>query len=119
MSDEDGMFPIASLNEWERSVVAQEVSPPDCVGWYRNPSRAAVDSLGISYRDTEGNWRSMHPDFIFFDEIDGQVRASLVDPHGHHLDDAKTKLICLAGFARDHGAAFRAHRGGVEAWDRR
>ncbi|MGH3570668.1 MAG: hypothetical protein ACRDUW_02380 [Pseudonocardiaceae bacterium] len=66
MSDEHGMFPIASLNEWERQVVVTELKRLDSVGWYRNPARAAVDSLGITYRDAVGNWRSMHPDFIFF-----------------------------------------------------
>lgn len=106
MSDDEGFFPITSLNGWERSVVAREAGRQDCLGWYRNPARSATDSLGITYRDAVGDWRSMHPDFLFFNEVQGEVRASIVDPHGHHLDDAGVKLAGLAHFARDHGAAF-------------
>ncbi|MEA2445779.1 MAG: type restriction enzyme [Thermoleophilales bacterium] len=32
----------------------------------------------------------MHPDFVFFHEVDGEVVASIVDPHGHPLPDAST-----------------------------
>ena len=93
MSDEDGQFPLTSLNNWEREVVLAELARPNVRGWYRNPSRAAVDSLGIAYRDDDtGNWRSMHPDFVFFNEVGGKIVASIVDPHGHHLDDALMKL---------------------------
>ena len=106
MSDENGDFPLSSLNEWERRVVVAELARPGAVGWYRNPPRQAVDSLGIAYRDTVGNWRSMHPDFIFFHEVKGNVRASIIDPHGHHLDDADMKLKALASFSFQHGEAF-------------
>jgi len=106
MSDEDGMFPLTSLNSWERNVVKAELARPNVCGWYRNPSRAAVDSLGIAYRDDSGNWRSMYPDFVFFHQVKGEIRASIVDPHGHHLDDADVKLRSLAHFATDFGAHF-------------
>lgn len=107
MSDEDGQFPLTSLNKWERSVVLAELRRPNVRAWYRNPSRAAVDSLGIAYRDDEtGNWRSMHPDFLFFHEVGGKIVASIVDPHGHHLDDAAMKLRAMAAFAAEYGDAF-------------
>jgi type III restriction enzyme len=106
MSDEDGQFPLIGLNEWERKVVLAEVKRPDARGWYRNPSRAAFDSLGIAYRDPAGNWRSMHPDFVFFNEVDGKIVASIVDPHGHHLEDAAVKLRALAEFAEQFGDRF-------------
>lgn len=48
----------------------------------------------------------MHPDFIFFNRIDGVVRASIVDPHGHHLEDSTVKLQGLARYAADHGETF-------------
>ncbi len=106
MSDENGEFPLSSLNEWERQVVRAEIDRDSIRGWYRNPSRQAVDSLGIAYRDDKGNWRSMHPDFLFFHEVQGQIRASIVDPHGHHLDDADSKLKILAELAVKYGAHF-------------
>ncbi|HEV2173548.1 MAG TPA: DEAD/DEAH box helicase family protein [Nitrospira sp.] len=106
MSDENGNFPLTSLNNWERSVVEAELERPGVCGWYRNPARAALDSLGIAYRDENGNWRSMHPDFLFFHETEGETRASIVDPHGHHLDDAAIKLKALAAFAMSFGVEF-------------
>lgn len=112
MSDADGNFPLTSLNSWERKVVAAEIARPNVRGWYRNPSRSAVDSLSIAYRhDDNGNWRSMHPDFVFFHEVGGKIVASIVDPHGHHLPDALMKLKALATYAATYGDAF--HR--VEA----
>ena len=106
MSDENGEFPLSSLNGWEFDVVRAELARKSCRAWYRNPARAAVDSLGVSYRDDVGNWRSMHPDFIFFNEIDGAIRASIVDPHGHHLQDSLLKLQALVRFAKDCGSGF-------------
>lgn len=106
MADPDGNFPLGSLNEWELEVVESELKRSSCVAWYRNPSRPAVDSLGIPYRDAAGNWRSMHPDFLFFDEIQGEIVTSIVDPHGYHLEDSLTKLQALAKFAQDFGSAF-------------
>jgi type III restriction enzyme len=106
MSDPDGNFPIGALNDWECDVVLEELSRRDCVGWYRNPARAAVDSVGVTYRDAVGDWRSMHPDFIFFNDVRGMVRASIVDPHGHHLADAGVKLKGLARFAAEYGSEF-------------
>ena len=53
----------------------------------------------------------MHPDFVFFQEVRSEIRATIVDPHGHHLDDSEAKLRALAGFAAKYGPEF--HR--VEA----
>jgi len=106
MSDAKGKFPIASLNEWERKVLKAELARPTCRGWYRNPPRATGESIAIAYRDPVGNWRTMHPDFIIFEEVDGRVAASIVDPHGTQLDDALIKLQALARFADEFGAEF-------------
>jgi type III restriction enzyme len=106
MSDHEGMFPMSSLNKWEQKVVNAELAHNGAVGWYRNPPRQAVDSIGIAYRDPQGNWRSMHPDFVFFHEVGGEVKASIVDPHGTHLDDAVIKLKALAEFAQKFGDEF-------------
>lgn len=106
MADKNGNYPLGGLNPWEVGVVETEMARPGALGWYRNPPRPALDSLTIAYRDDEGNWRSMHPDFIFFHEIDGGVKASIVDPHGHHLDDSRLKLRALADFAERYDGAF-------------
>ncbi len=105
MADENGTFPIGSLNEWEREVVMKELERPDTLAWYRNPPRQSSDSVGIAYRD-DGNWRSMHPDFIFFNDVDGKIMPSIVDPHGHHLEDSVDKLKALARFAAEYGDDF-------------
>lgn len=106
MSDENGDFPLSALNEWEQQIVRAELARDGVRGWYRNPPRQASDSLGVAYRDSSGNWRSMHPDFIFFHEVGGQIRASIVDPHSHHLDDADIKLKALVAFALEYGGHF-------------
>ncbi|GAB83987.1 DEAD/DEAH box helicase family protein [Gordonia rubripertincta] len=107
MSDENGDAPITKLNEWEAEIVKHEIARDGALGWYRNPPRQTADSLGIAYRDeTTGNWRSMHPDFVFFHDIDGEAKASIIDPHGHYLDDSLVKLQALATFAEEHGSAF-------------
>ncbi len=48
----------------------------------------------------------MHPDCVFFHEIQGKFVASILDPHGYHLDDALMKLKALAAFAATYGDAF-------------
>ena len=60
----------------------------------------------MPYRDEVGNWRSMHLDFVFFNEIDGKLLPSIVDPHGHHLEDSLVKLQGLAKFAEVFAADF-------------
>lgn len=106
MSDDAGEFPLSSLNEWEYEVVNAELARKSSRAWYRNPPRSAVDSLGVTYRDPVGNWRSMHPDFIFFNEVGDNIVVSIVDPHGHHLEDSLIKLQALARFAEDYGSQF-------------
>ena len=106
MSDEAGWYPITKLNDWEKTVIQKETARLNCVGWYRNPSVSSADSLGVTYRDAVGNWRAMHPDFIFFNDVNGEVKPSIIDPHGTHLDDALVKLRGLAEYARMHASDF-------------
>ncbi|TVP74843.1 MAG: type III restriction endonuclease subunit R [Puniceicoccaceae bacterium] len=106
MSDEEGDFPVGSLNEWELRVLDSEASDKDFLAWYRNPSRPSEDALAIAYRDGQDNWRRLCPDFVFFHGEKGAVRVSIVDPHGHHLSDAMPKLRGLAAFSAEYGEAF-------------
>ena len=106
MSDEDGDFPIGSMNSWEREIVQSELKRSDSVAWYRNPAHNGVDSVTVAYRDSIGDWRSMHPDFVFFDRVGDVVRPSIVDPHGQHLEDSLVKLQGLAKYAKRYRDAF-------------
>ncbi len=106
MSDENGQFPVASLNQWEIGVLVAELGRDDCLAWYRNPSRASDDALAVAWRDEAGNWRRMCPDFLFFHGKEDDVKVSIVDPHGHHLGDSLGKLRGLAAFAAECGPSF-------------
>lgn len=105
-ADADGQFPV-QLNEWEREVIATEIARPSFVAWYRNPQRATPNSLRIAYQDESGRWSSLQSDFLILSRRDdGTLAASIVDPHGDHLADAKAKLRALAGFAEQYGDRF-------------
>ncbi len=106
LADEEGNYPVGALNEWEIAVLDKEMGRLSAVAWYRNPSRASQESLGIAYGDGEGTWRTMRPDFLFFSERDGKTAVSIVDPHSHHLADALPKLKGLAQFAAEFGGEF-------------
>ncbi|MDO5619648.1 DEAD/DEAH box helicase [Kocuria sp.] len=110
----DGQYPVGTLNDLELEVLDRELARPGAAGWYRNPARSAQDSLGIAYKDAQGTWKTMRPDFVFFDHTGPGVRVSIVDPHGHHLSDALVKLRGLAAFAAEYGEEF--HR--IEATSR-
>ncbi|QQD18722.1 DEAD/DEAH box helicase family protein [Spongiibacter nanhainus] len=106
MADTTGMFPVANLNNWEIKVVDKEMGRSDFLAWYRNPSRASADALAVAWTGSDGNWRRMCPDFIFFHGDENNVKASIVDPHGIHLSDAIPKLKGLADFVEAYGDTF-------------
>jgi type III restriction enzyme len=50
---------------------------------------------------------SLQPDFIVVSRrSNGSLGASIVDPHGDFLADARAKLQALATFAEHHGDRF-------------
>ncbi|GAA1380742.1 DEAD/DEAH box helicase [Luteococcus sanguinis] len=105
MADESGNFP-ANLNDWEVAVLDRETQQTGFVAWYRNPARSATGSLAISYEDGQ-SWKALRPDFLVFSRTpSGEITASIVDPHGHHLSDALPKLKGLATYAEKHGQHF-------------
>jgi type III restriction enzyme len=106
LSDESGSFPVGKLRPGEIAVIDIEMTRDNAVAWYRNPSSATKDAIQVPWCDGQ-RWRSMQPDFILFSEkADGTIGASIVDPHGHHLQDALGKLRGLAKFAEDYGDRF-------------
>lgn len=106
LCDEHGMFP-EDFNSWEGEVVKSELARAGAVAWYRNPSRASQDLLGIIYEDG-GEPRIVRPDFVFFvQQDDGTVVADIVDPHGIQFGDAMPKLKGLAQYAERFGDQYR------------
>lgn len=98
-ADADALYPVA-LNDWERRVVEAELARPGFVAWYRNPGSATPASLRIAYQNDAGEWSSLQPDFLIVSRrSDGTLGASIVDPHGDYLADARGKLQALAAFA--------------------
>ncbi len=105
-AEAEGQYP-ADLNDWETQVVTTEIARPSSVAWYRNPSRATPNALRIAYLDDAGTWVSLQVDFLIVSRRDdGSLAASIVDPHGDYLADAKGKLRALADFAEAHGDRF-------------
>lgn len=89
----------------------QEAKRDGFLAWYRNPSWASPESLGITYPE-DGQTSIMRPDFVFFSTgEDGAVQASIIDPHGQFLADSLPKLVGLADYAERHAD----HFGRIEA----
>jgi type III restriction enzyme len=101
-SDSEGSF-FAKLGSWEEEVLTVEQGKSDSfVAWYRNPT-GGQRALRIPYKDGKV-WKKMYPDFVVFHRDDeGEIRPSIVDPHGHHLADGAVKLRGLAEYATKHG----------------
>lgn len=102
----DGMFP-EDFNSWEGDVLSAEINRAETIAWYRNPSHASQDSLGVTYEDG-GDVKIARPDFIFFSKLaDGSIAADIVDPHGTQFGDSIPKLKGLAKYAATYGETFR------------
>lgn len=98
LSDTDGLY-RTELHGWEEHVLRTELAA-GAVAWYRNPATGR-HSLQIPYTTASGI-NGLAPDFIFVDQVAGQLVASLVDPHGTHLADTVPKLKGLAAYAAAH-----------------
>ena len=107
LADKDGEVPLdPNFNEWERAVINSETNRKSLVAWYRNPSAAGKHSLRVPYKK-DGEWKSLQPDFIFIDRnAEGELVASIVDPHSRHLSDALDRLVGLADYAEQFGDRF-------------
>lgn len=95
-----------NLYESEDSVVMHELKNSDVVCWYRNPvGKSTGQSLRIAYRLGDDR-KTLHPDFIFFEMVKGELLPSVVDPHGLHLADTLPKLRGIAKYVEDFGETF-------------
>lgn len=103
MVAQDGKYP-EDFNTWEKFVLETEMNRKNAVCWIRN-RRHATQALAIGYKAGE-SWSILHPDFLFFHEVQGEVKASIIDPHGDYLADALPKLRGLSRFVLQYGMAF-------------
>lgn len=104
------------LGSWEEQVMAVESARPGFAAWYRNPT-GGQRALRIPY-DTGKGYGKLYPDFVVLHASDdGELRASVVDPHGHHLADAGDKLRGLAAYAEKHGSAYARIVGVIKSAD--
>ena len=93
---------------WESTVLDVELGRGETVAWYRNPTGGHA-GLRVPYANAgaASGFSPMYPDFVFFTrDVNDQVAAHIVDPHGHHLADAPAKLKGLADYAEKHGDGF-------------
>lgn len=94
------------LYDSEDSVVMHELKNPNVICWYRNPvAKRAGHSLRIAYRLGDDR-KILHPDFIFFENVEGHEMPAVVDPHGIHLADTLPKLKGIAKYVEDYGAIY-------------
>jgi hypothetical protein len=107
LCDSDGAFPLDFGSSWEEKVLLAELQREGNVAWYRNPDRAAQESLGVTYEDGD-EMKIVRPDFIFFSRLaDGSIVADIVDPHGIQFADALPKLKGLAKYAEANPGTYR------------
>lgn len=106
----DGMYwkKPSPTDGLERKVLRTELEDGTLVAWYRNPS-GGDRALCIPYTDTATNtWSRLFPDFVFFHDVGGTIKASIIDPHGIQLRDWPDKLRGYVDYAEQHSGAFRA-----------
>lgn len=103
-ANEDGLFPV-KLNNWETSLLEEEMARADFFAWLRNIDRKRW-ALRIPY-ETSGEIRPFYPDFLLFRRRpDASVAVDIIDPHLTKLEDASGKAAGLAKFAAKHGHSF-------------
>ena len=90
----------------ERKVIDRELKR--CKAFYRNPSSGTGEHvLSVVYQHPNGGHRTLHPDFIFFENYEGRVYPSIIDPHWTLAsDEALAKLRGLVRYAQQFGAYF-------------
>lgn len=92
----------------------QTTSPEAVTVQLRANERAATkDAKGddlprvAGHLNDQKQWASLQPDFLVVSQrTDGTLSASIVDPHGDYLADARAKLQALAAFAEGFGDRF-------------
>jgi type III restriction enzyme len=97
-------FP-AKFNEWEVNVIKTELEKPSLIAWYRNPT-GGLAALAVPYTQS-GEAHTLHPDFVFYHEVDGEIVVDIIDPHRPDASDTGPKWTGLAAYASANGGSFR------------
>lgn len=105
VSDKNGWAYLNIKSKLEKDVIRTELSHPLNVAWYRNEPRNLLASLSIPY-DKGLGLENMYPDFIFFQNVGGKIKPSIVDPHGDWLGDSVGKLKGYVEYLKDHPDLF-------------
>lgn len=104
--DDNGMWPVPAViakNTWEMAVLRRETSRDEVIGWYRNPSTNAKDSLSIAYETAEDTWRTFQPDFLFVERThDGTAKVAIVDPHWTIDKDGLSRMKSFATYVENN-----------------
>lgn len=104
---DDGLCPL-NLSPAEKFIVQSELAKDRTVAFYRNPSESnSAKAFSIPYMSSIGR-KALHPDFLFFvRDADGQIRPSIVDPHGEFLGDTLAKLRGYVTYLREYPEVFK------------
>lgn len=98
-------YPSKKLTGWEAKALAEELSKPTLLGWYRNPTGGTA-AVAVPYVQS-GIARTMYPDFLFFHDVAGDTVVDIVDPHQPAQADTGPKWAGLSRYAIAHSSTFR------------
>lgn len=93
-----------SPNDWETSVLKDEVAKDEVIGWLRNDPRKEW-SFSIPF-NLNGEDRPMYPDFLIFRDTESKIVCDILEPHSLSWSDSAAKAMGLAEFAKKHGDQF-------------
>ncbi len=94
------------FKDYEDHVLSVELQRPYVRAWYRNPSHGIPEhTLSILYRYGESR-RAFHPDFIMFDEVEGGIKPSIIDPHGEWIGESLAKLRGMCIHTEEFGSVY-------------
>jgi type III restriction enzyme len=107
-ADDNGNAPFDFRSDWERVTLDGVIADKTTVAWLRNDPYAEDAALRVTHRDRKSTVRPFYPDFLVVRDAGKSLVVDVLDPHDPKLEDAPSKAVGLAEFARDHGLVFGA-----------
>lgn len=106
VNNPDNHLAYFDFKEYEDYVISTEIARNSVRAWYRNPSHGHPEhTLSIIYRYGDSR-HAFHPDFIVFDEVEGGIKPSIIDPHGAWLGEALDKLQGMCAHVEEFGHVY-------------